>query len=287
MKIIVTGANGQLGSEIKEIAKQNPEWTFTFTDIDTLDLSDTEALDAFIQAENPGYIVNCAAYTAVDKAETDTESARLVNAVIPGQIARLSKKYDIRLVHVSTDYVFSGKFYSPLKEEDATSPESEYGKTKLEGEHLVMENTDAVILRTSWLYSRFGNNFVKSMLRLGADKDKLGVVFDQTGTPTNAADLAETIVDIIKDAHKESKWHSGIYHYSNEGVCSWYDFAMEIMAMGQRDCIVLPIESHEYPVPAPRPSYSVMNKKKIKTTFGIEIPHWKDSLKGVVEYLNK
>lgn len=281
MKILVTGANGQLGSELKVLAK-NMDWNFTFTDIEELDLFDTANTEKFISDLKPDYLINCAAYTAVDKAESDVEVARKLNASVPGELARISNKNSIKLIHVSTDYVFSGKSCTPLHEGENTNPPSAYGKTKLEGENLVMNNADAIIIRTSWLYSIFGNNFVKSMLRLGKERDTLGVVFDQIGTPTNAADLASTIVNIIKHTENKKEWHSGIYHYSNEGVCSWFDFAVEIMKFGNISCSVNPISSDEYPLPAPRPSFSVMDKKKIKTTFNIEIPFWRDSLKGVV-----
>ncbi|MBN1116095.1 MAG: dTDP-4-dehydrorhamnose reductase [Bacteroidales bacterium] len=280
MKIIVTGANGQLGSEIKHLS-QNFSWDFVFTDIDSLDLLNNTDLEEFIKSEQPQYIINCAAYTAVDKAETETEMAMKVNAEVPKQIAILSKKYNFKLIHISTDYVYSGENHRPITETETANPASAYGKTKMQGDTHVLENSDAIILRISWLYSAYGNNFVKSMLRLGNEKEQLGVVFDQIGSPTNAADLANDILKIITFTENNT-WESGVYHYSNEGVTSWYDFAKEIMELGERNCVVKPIETSEYPLPAPRPAYSVLNKKKIKTTFKLEIPHWKDSLKEVV-----
>lgn len=282
MKILVTGANGQLGSEIKELSKSHSSTEFIFTDIDELDLTDIKVAEKFIREVRPNYIVNCAAYTAVDKAESDKEFARLLNATIPGELARISKLYNSRYIHISTDYVFSGKSHLPLKEDDETLPPSVYGQTKLEGEKQVMSQTDAIIIRTSWLYSKHGNNFVKSMLKFGKEREHLGVVFDQIGSPTSAADLATAILSVIDFSEMNSCWNNGIYHYSNEGVCSWFDFAVEIMKFGKIDCHVNPIESHEYPVPAPRPAYSVMNKKKIKTTFNLNIPFWRDSLEKVI-----
>lgn len=287
MKIIVTGANGQLGSEIKMLAPKYKSWQFIFTDIDTLDLANSQSLDNFLVLEQPSFVINCAAYTAVDKAESDIKNATLINAEVPKTLAKLSKRLKFKLIHISTDYVFSGQHFLPYKETDKTKPESAYGKTKLLGEQNVIANSDAVIIRTSWLYSKFGNNFVKTMLRLGNEKEKLGVVFDQLGSPTNAADLAKTILEIIAYTEENQNWKPGIYHYSNEGAASWYDFAVEIMKMGDRKCTVVPIETFEYPTPAARPAYSLMNKNKIKNAFNVSVPYWKDSLKEVVEYLKK
>jgi dTDP-4-dehydrorhamnose reductase len=277
-KIIVTGANGQLGSEIKQLAVQYPEFEFVYTDIDTLDLSNKAELTYYIQQHQPDYLINCAAYTAVDKAEEDSTTAELINAIVPQTIAQLAKRFNFKFIHISTDYVFSGEHFKPISESTATAPASVYGKTKLLGEELVRKETDAIIIRTSWLYSKYGNNFIKNMLNHGSKRAVLGVVFDQTGTPTNAADLASAILSII-DQHKlNKKWHSGVYHYSNEGVCTWYDFAHEIMQIAGLNCKVKPILTHEYPLPAPRPAYSVMNKQKIKDTYDIDIPYWKTSL---------
>jgi dTDP-4-dehydrorhamnose reductase len=282
MKILVTGANGQLGSELKELSKTQNTQQFIFTDIDELDLTNFESTEKFISETKPDYLINCAAYTGVDKAESELEFAKLLNAEVPKELARISKLNNIKLIHISTDYVFSGISHTPLNEFDETNPPSVYGQTKLEGEKLVMAETDAIIIRTSWLYSKFGNNFVKSMLKFGNEREQLGVVFDQIGTPTSATNLASAILSIIDYCEENSSWKNGIYHYSNEGVCSWYDFAIEIMKFGKIDCRVNPIESIEYPLPAPRPSYSVMNKKKIRTTFDLSIPFWRDSLEKVV-----
>ncbi|MBN2486955.1 MAG: dTDP-4-dehydrorhamnose reductase [Bacteroidales bacterium] len=287
MKILVTGANGQLGNEIRLLSAKYKSWQFIFSDIDTLDLSNAAGTENFLTIERPTYLINCAAYTAVDKAETDTKTALMVNASAPKLLAKLSKKLQYKLIHISTDYVFSGRHYMPYTEEDKTKPGSAYGKTKLQGEQNVMGHTDAIIIRTSWLYSKFGNNFVKTMLRLGNEKDSIGVVCDQVGSPTNAADLAKAILGIITFSEENRSWKPGIYHFSNEGVASWYDFACEIMTMGNRKCSVKAIATAEYPLPAPRPAYSVLNKSKIKQAFGIKIPYWRESLAEVVEYLKK
>jgi dTDP-4-dehydrorhamnose reductase len=278
VKIIVTGANGQLGNEIKDLSSAYNEYEFVYTDIDSLDLLDKEAVELFMTNEKPDYVINCAAYTAVDKAETDDENARRVNSEMPGMLSELALKYTYNLIHISTDYVFSGNHFRPINEEAETNPQSVYGKTKLKGEKMVLDHSDAVIIRTSWLYSIHGNNFVKSMIRLGREREALGVVYDQAGTPTNAADLANSILRIIQQCEVNNTWHSGVYHFSNEGVCSWYDFAVEIMNIANIDCKVSPILSSEYPVPAPRPAYSVLDKHKIKNTFNLSIPHWKPSL---------
>ncbi len=285
MNILITGANGQLGSEIKEISGNYPGWKFFFTDIDTLDLTNSQRVEAFIKSNKPDYLINCAAYTAVDKAESDAEKAKLLNADVPAMLAEFSVKYGIRFIHISTDYVFSGNMNLPIKEYDEIDPASVYGQTKRLGEQNVLEKCDAIIIRTAWLYSKYGNNFVKTMLRLGKEKEKIGVVYDQVGTPTNGADLAEAILHIIKWSEDKKCWEKGVYHYSNEGVCSWYDFAKVIMELGNRKCKVLPLETYEYPLPAPRPVYSVFNKKKIKDTFNLSVPYWKDSLVKVIHHL--
>ena len=286
-KIIVTGANGQLGSEIKTITKLYPNHEFIFTDVDTLDLTNEKDVSKFIESIQPNFLINCAAYTAVDKAEEDTSNAEKINATVPQQIAYLAQKHNFKLIHISTDYVYSGKQYQPLTEINSTDPASVYGKTKLLGEDLVFKATDAIVIRTSWLYSIFGNNFVKSMLRLGTERDKLGVVFDQIGSPTNAADLAQALIKIIEQFLQNNIWHSVVYHYSNEGVCSWYDFAYEIMQLAKLECKINPILSNEYPLPAPRPAFSVMNKQKIKDTFNFDIPNWKASLSITINELLK
>ena len=283
MKILITGSNGQLGNEIKKLENKYPDWSFIYGDLPEIDITNEGLIDAFVQAQNVKAIINCAAYTAVDKAEENQALAHKVNAFGPSVLARVAEKYKLQLIHVSTDFVFSGKSYLPLVETDEPNPCSVYGGTKLEGEQLVQkENPSAIIVRTAWLYSAFGNNFVKTMQRLGKEREQLNVIVDQIGTPTWAADLAATILTILSSDIEDK---AGIYHYSNEGVASWYDFAVEIMDQSKISCNVLPIPTTMYPTPAARPAYSVMNKQKIKDTFGIEIPHWKVSLKKCIEEL--
>jgi len=274
--ILVTGAKGQLGSEIKDISSDY-NYKFFFTDRDSLDISNEESLKLFIQNNNINIIINCAAYTAVDKAEEDEVNADKINHLAVKYLAKLSKEKNIKLIHISTDYVFNGKAFKPYIESDTTNPNGVYGRTKLDGENAMLSiNPDnSIIIRTSWVYSSFGANFVKTMLRLGKDRDSLGVIYDQVGTPTYARDLAKAILDILP---KISNTKVGIYNYSNEGVLSWYDFAKEIMRMAKLDCKINPIETKEYPTPATRPHYSLFNKSKIKKEFAIEIPFWKDSL---------
>ncbi len=276
MNILITGSNGQLASDIKEISK-NYEYSFFFTTKDELDISDTIAIENFLNNNSIDTIINCAAYTAVDKAEEDEINADKINHLAVENLAKLSKEKKIKLVHISTDYVFDGKNHKPYVETDKTAPNGVYGKTKLDGEDAMraLNPTNSIIIRTSWVYSSYGANFVKTMLRLGKEKEKLGVIFDQVGTPTYAADLAKTILDILPKIKNEKV---EIYNYSNEGVLSWYDFAKEIMKMAKIDCEINPIESSEYPTPATRPHFSLINKSKIKKDFGITIPYWKDSL---------
>lgn len=281
MRILVTGAYGQLGREIKELSSQFSSWEFVFTDIDRLDITDRDDVDTFIKEEMPEMVINCAAYTAVDKAETDHEAAYKLNVLAPGYLAYASKQIGAGFIHISTDYVYNGKYYVPYKESDETSPVTVYGKTKLEGEKKCLsEFPDSVIIRTSWLYSSYGNNFVKKMLQLGKEKISLNVVFDQTGTPTWAADLARAIFKITAIFKDEpDKYLPGIYNFSNEGVISWYDFTKAIFEISGITCNVNPVLSSEFITAAQRPHYSVLNKSKIKATFGIDIPYWKDSLK--------
>jgi dTDP-4-dehydrorhamnose reductase len=279
VKILVTGANGQLGSEIKKLVPQFNEFDFNFTDIGDLDICNIHTLDNYLGQSPVDYIINCAAYTNVDKAESDKENAYKVNVEAVKNLAQLSLKFKFRLIHVSTDYVFgSCQQNVPFKETDATSPSCVYGYTKLDGELEAQKAFDYMIIRTSWLYSSFGNNFVKTMLRLGKERSELNVLFDQVGTPCYAADLANVILQIIDTSEKTASFYSGIYHYSNEGVCSWYDFAFEIMKMAGLNCYVRPIETKDYPSIVNRPAYSVMNKGKIKEVFKIKIPHWTDGL---------
>lgn len=273
---LVTGANGQLGNELRLLLKDNA----LYVDKDQLDITDAEAVKSFFSANRFDAVINCAAYTAVDKAEADEELARSINARGPENLA----KTGIPLIHVSTDYVFDGTNCRPYVETDTANPQSVYGRTKLAGEQAVLENASAaVIIRTAWLYSEFGNNFVKTMRRLGTEKAQLNVVFDQVGTPTYAADLAAAVVHILPRLRPGMK---EIFHFSNEGVCSWYDFAVEIMKLSGLNCRVNPIESKDYPTPARRPFYSVLNKTKIKQTFNLKINHWKESLQSCLKHLS-
>ena len=274
--ILVTGANGQVGSELRELSSNYP-YQFFFTDRETLDITNEDALKNFVKVNNINTIINCAAYTAVDKAESDEQTADLVNRKAVKKLAKISQENNIKLIHISTDYVFDGKAYKPYCEEFQTNPKSVYGKTKLDGENeLIKINPhNSIIIRTSWVYSSYGANFVKTMLRLGKEKESLGVIFDQVGTPTYAAHLARTILDILPQINNDKV---AIYNYSNEGVLSWYDFAKEIMKMAKLPCTINPIETFQYPTPAKRPHYSLLNKSKIKKEFDISIPYWKDSL---------
>ena len=274
--ILVTGSNGQLGSEIRELSS-NYSYTFFFTDRNNIDITSKDSIKAFCQTNNINVIINCAAYTAVDKAESDELNADLVNRKAVKKLALVSSELNIKLIHISTDYVFDGRNFKPYCEEFQTNPQGVYGKTKLDGESEMRDINpkNSIIIRTSWVYSSFGNNFVKTMLRLGREKESLGVIFDQVGTPTYARDLALTILDVIPQITNEKV---EIYNYSNEGVLSWYDFAKEIMRMAKLNCKINPIQTFEYPTPAKRPHFSLLNKSKIKSTFNIEIPFWKDSL---------
>jgi dTDP-4-dehydrorhamnose reductase len=285
-KILVTGAKGQLGSEINKISGQFAEMEFCFTDVAELDITHPEKVAKLISEFQPEFLINCAAYTAVDKAETDLATATLLNATAVGILAEQSAKIGCKIIHVSTDYVFDGNGPRPYREDDPVDPQSAYGRTKLEGELLCQKwNPENLIIRTSWLYSAFGNNFVKTMVRLGSERSELGVIADQIGTPTNAADLASAILTIISSVTSgEKPFVPGIYHYSNEGVASWYDFTKAIFDITGINCFVKPIATEDYPSLVQRPAYSVMNKSKIKLIFGLKIPHWRDSLS---EYFQK
>ncbi|MDD2357279.1 MAG: dTDP-4-dehydrorhamnose reductase [Thiovulaceae bacterium] len=276
INILVTGSNGQLGSEIRALSPDY-NYNFFFTDRESLDISNTDIVNEFIETNSINTIINCAAYTAVDKAESDIENADMINHLAVKNLAEIAKENDIKLIHISTDYVFDGKNFKPYTEDDVTNPNGVYGSTKLEGEKALLQvrPKNSIIIRTSWVYSSFGANFVKTMLRLGKEKEKLGVIFDQVGTPTYARDLAKAILDILPNIKNEK---TEIYNYSNEGILSWYDFAKEIMRMAKLDCQINPIETYEYPTPAQRPHYSLLNKAKIKKEFGMTIPFWKDSL---------
>ena len=285
-KILVTGADGQLGRSIRRLSHLLANDAFTYADVDTLDLTDPVATAAFVCDLHPDYIINCAAYTAVDRAETDEARCRQVNRDAVCHLASAARAVGARMVHISTDYVFDGTQCRPYVETDPVNPQSVYGQTKWEGEEVLREVCpDALIVRTAWLYSEFGSNFVKTMLRLGRDREQLSVVFDQVGTPTYAGDLAEALLTLIGQADTNG-WHPGTYHFSNEGVCSWYDFARKVMQLGNLRCTVLPIETKDYPTPARRPAFSVLNKAKIKKTFGIHIFHWENALEQCLKRLD-
>ena len=276
--ILVTGANGQLGSELKVLSAEYTENSYFFTDINDLDITDYLAVENFIQKNKIDVIVNCAAYTAVDKAESEFEINEALNNLAVANFAKIAKENSIKLVQISTDYVFDGEQFLPYIKTDLPNPKNIYGKTKLDGE-LAMQNenpANSIIIRTSWVYSSFGNNFVKTMLRLGNERETLSVIFDQVGSPTYAADLAGSILEIIPKIKSESV---EMFHYSNEGVCSWYDFAKAIFELEKIECAVLPIPTTDYPTPAKRPHYTVLNKAKIKNKYTLTIPYWKDSLK--------
>lgn len=284
MNILVSGATGQLGSEIKTLAASYPQYTFTFTDRATLDLSNLCKMENFFEGKAYDAIINCAAYTAVDKAESETELADAINHRFVSMLSKIAKRDHSRLIHISTDYVFDGKGYRPYIETDPTDPQGIYGRTKRDGENAILSSSpkNTIIVRTSWVYSEFGNNFVKTMLRLGRERDSLGVIFDQIGTPTYARDLAKTILNILPDIQNETPQ---IYHYSNEGSASWYDFAKAIFELSGIECSVNPITTEQYPTPAKRPHYSLLNKSKMKNDFGIQIPYWRDSLKECLQKL--
>jgi dTDP-4-dehydrorhamnose reductase len=284
--ILVTGGNGQLGSSLRNISGSFPDFSLSFIDFEDLDLTNSDRVFEFFQSRQTDYIINCAAYTAVDQAEVQQEAAFKVNSGIPQLLARVADLHKIRLIHISTDYVYDGTLSLPHSENETPGPASVYAHSKLEGEKSLWNHPLAIIIRTSWLYGEFGKNFLKTMLKLGKERKELGMVFDQTGTPTYSGDLAKTIMEIIAFSGKK-EFMPGIYNYSNEGVCSWYDFAVEIMLQGGRDCTVRPIRTAEYPLPAKRPEYSVLDKSKIKRTFEIKIPYWKDSLSTALANLKK
>jgi len=289
MKVMITGAYGQLGTCLNEMSVSFSDFTMDLTDYDTLDITDRDAVSKYLGNNRPDFVVNCAAYTAVDKAENDRDAAHRLNALGPENLAVVCGQIGARLVHISTDYVFDGTANTPYSEKDNPNPQSVYGQTKLEGECLVLKQlSESVIIRTSWLYSDHGNNFVKTMIRLGQERDLLKVVFDQTGTPTYARDLAMAIWQVIAASmrNKES-WNPGIYHFSNLGVCSWYDFAVEIHKFAGISCKVEPILSSAFATVAPRPSYSVLDKSKIHATYGIDIPYWRDSLMKCIQLIQK
>lgn len=291
MNILVTGANGQLGNEVQIVSKQSAKDHYFFTDVcdgyEKLDITDIEKVRAFVKAHEINCIINCAAWTNVDKAETAGDIVETLNAVAPENLAKVMKEAGGLLVHISTDYVFGGDPYNtPCREDQKGTPTGVYGLTKLHGEQKIeATGCDHVIIRTAWLYSEFGHNFVKTMLNLTATKPMLKVVFDQTGTPTYAGDLANVIFDIVENRKFEG--NTGVYHFSNEGVCSWYDFTKMIALLaGHTGCDIEPCHSDEYPSPVTRPAYSVLDKTKIKETFGVKIPYWLDSLKKCMNNIN-
>ena len=288
MRVLVTGSKGQLGMEIKALASNYNKLEFVFTDLPGLNICDEKAINDFFKVQKIDVVINCAAYTAVDKAEKDTEVAEKVNSIGVLNLVNALKKVNGKLIHISTDYVFDGNHFLPCKESDPVSPVGVYGETKRAGELAVLNSSiDAIVIRTSWLYSVYGNNFVKTMLRLGNDKKSIQVVSDQLGTPTYAKDLAKTCLDILSNTGSTSISKKGkIYHYSNEGVTSWYDFARAIMEISNIDCNIIPIETKDYPTQAIRPLYSVLDKSKITSDFKVTIPHWRDSLANCLKKIN-
>lgn len=288
MNILITGSNGQLGSEIKDLEYSYKTHKFIFKNSLELDICSFDKLQNFIVVNEIDAVINCAAYTSVDKAEEEEIVARNVNSIGVKNIVKALKEVNGKLIHISTDYVFNGDSYLPYVETDRVNPIGVYGITKREGEIAVLNSSiDAIIVRTSWLYSSYGNNFVKTMLRLGNEKKDLGVIFDQVGTPTYARDLAKTCLDILSNKNlKKISANGKTYHFSNEGVASWYDFATAIMKLGELNCVVKPIQTKEYPTLAKRPHFSVLNKMKIKKDFEIEIPYWRNSLADCISKLN-
>lgn len=284
MRILVTGGNGQLGNELQEAAPGFPDYELTFIDIEELDLTDEKKTNQYFREHYFEGIINCAAYTAVDKAEEEHDKAIALNAIVPKQLAEIARLNRMWIIHFSTDYVFDGIAYKPYSEEDQVNPLSIYAKSKFEGELAVSDSkAQGIILRTSWLYSTFNNNFVKTILHKAREGKGLRVVYDQVGTPTYARDLAQTVLTLIPEIKKFKK--AELFHFTNEGVASWYDFAQAIVDLSGIKCTIQPIETKEYPAPAARPLYSVLNKGKIKKQFGIQIPYWRDSLKDCINQI--
>lgn len=284
-KVFITGANGQLGQSLKKRSNDvNADWIFT--DVEELDITNINEIENFFEKNNPNVLVNCAAYTAVDKAEDESVMAEKINSQSPKILGEYCQKYKCKFIHISTDYVFDGETFEPYRESDIPNPESVYGETKLLGEKAVVEeNPEAIVLRTSWLYSEFGKNFMKTMLSLGESRAELNVVCDQVGTPTWAGDLSEAIIHIINSLFLQEIWYPGIYHFSNQGVCSWYDFAFWIISERQLNCQVNPIDTKDYPTPAKRPKYSVLNKAKFESVYKYRIPNWTVSAKKCIDLL--
>lgn len=280
--ILLTGANGQIGRELQEAVINYPDFEMIAADRALLDITEENAVKAYFDDYQIDICINCAAYTAVDKAEENSEQAYLINKTAVGHLANICKERNIQLIHFSTDYVYHNDQNHPFKEEDETAPKSVYATSKLEGEQLAFAKyPECMVIRTSWVYSYYGHNFVKTMLRLGAERNHLSVVFDQIGTPTYAYDIAHAVLQILS----KGQGIAGLYHYSNEGVTSWYDFAVAIFEINELSCKVTPIESKDYPTPAKRPPFSVLNKEKIKTAFQLDIPHWRLSLQHCLERL--
>lgn len=285
INILVTGANGQLGTEFKHFSVHYPAFHFYYSDSHDLDITNEAAIEKALAAGKYQYLINCAAYTAVDKAETDEALAYIINGTAAGLLAAACAKHGVKYIHISTDFVFDGTNHRPYQETDKVAPLGVYGASKLQGEQLALEaNPNSLVFRTSWLYSTYGKNFVKTMRHFGVNRPELNVIFDQVGTPTYARDLAETIIEAIVSGKAQSL--SGIFHYSNEGVASWYDFAVAVMELSGYSCKVNPINTFEYYTPATRPHYSVLDKRKLKEAFGITIPHWRDSLKACIKTLD-
>ena len=284
MVVLVTGANGQLGQAIHFIANNYSKINFVFCNSSDLDITNKENGTTIFKKIKPDYCINAAAYTAVDKAESEPEKAKLINVLGAKNIAEICKQFDTKLIHISTDFVFDGSNINPYSEIDLPNPKGVYGQTKLDGEKAIQELiSNYIIIRTSWVYSQFGNNFMKTMLRLASERDTISVVNDQLGTPTNAVDLAETIVQIILTDNKQPTINNyGIYHFSNEGQCSWFDFAAEIFRVNNISINLQPIPTNSYPTPAARPAFSVLDKSKIKKAFSIEIKNWEESLKKII-----
>jgi len=281
-KILVTGSNGQLGYELRKLASSYAQYGFVFMNKDQLNITDKTAVEKFFKEHRPAWLINCAAYTAVDKAETDSELAYEINGEAVGILSTACSQYGARFIHISTDYVFDGTATRPIKETDEVKPVNVYGASKLLGEQLAIQNnSETIIIRTSWVYSSYGKNFVKTMLRLMNEKESIGVVNDQVGTPTYAADLAAAIMKIITSG----KWEAGIYNYSNEGKISWFDFAVEIKKLIRANCTVNALTTEQFPTPAKRPKYSVLDKTKIQETFSIELKDWKKSLQDCIRKL--
>ncbi len=281
-KILITGSNGQLGKELKRLENSYSQFNFIFLSREDLPIHHYELVRNFFKGYQPQFLINCAAYTAVDRAESEKELAFQVNGESVGVLAAVCKEYGTKLIHISTDYVFDGTATIPYKEESLTNPQSVYGASKLEGEKEALRfNPDSIIIRTSWVYSEFGKNFVKTMLKLMSEREELNVVSDQFGSPTYAADLAEAILQIISSG----QWHPGIYHFSNEGIISWYEFAVAVKELSGNICKVNPIPTSQYPTPAKRPAYSVLDKTKIQSAFSVRIKDWKASLETCLSRL--